>query len=108
MPQKSVFNKIKVFLQRVRKKHRQLSFVELKLPGLFIKFQRQTDIKVPHEVTVVLPRTEIRKKCLNSDCSIYEYEFVYSSITIVDAPRHSLAAPSPEKHLMKNVKAQEK
>ncbi|HHY70133.1 MAG TPA: hypothetical protein GX519_00365, partial [Thermoanaerobacterales bacterium] len=75
-------------------KTRQKDIVEVGLPGLCIKVSRNINLNVPHELTVIIPRAEMRKKCLNDDCSKYEYEVIYSSITIVHAPRHPLAGPS--------------
>lgn len=77
-----------------RTKTRQKDMVEVILPGLCIKVTRNINLNTPHELTVVVPRAEMRKNCLNEDCSKYEYELIYSSITVVHAPRHPLAEPS--------------
>lgn len=62
--------------------------VELTLPGLAMALTRRLNIEVPHEVTVVIPRAEIRIRD-------QEVELIYSSITIVHAPRHPLAGELP-------------
>jgi len=99
MPQKGLISKVKTFLKsRMKITHRQQARVEINLPGLFIKFDRDTDIATPHELTIVIPRAELRKRCLNEDCSKYEYELIYSSITVVDAPSHPIAAPPFSPH----------
>lgn len=80
--------------QRHPKSDHQQDSIELYLPGVKINMKRSLKgINTPHEVTVVLPRVEMRKKCLKPDCSEYEYEIIYNSITVVHAPRHPLAAP---------------
>jgi len=80
---------------RPNKSDIQQDCIEVGLPGLKINLRRNIKLDTPHEVTVVLPRVEMRKRCLNPDCSQYEYEIIYSSITVVHAPRHPLAAPEP-------------
>lgn len=87
MTLKKSIEKFKLFFKKLTQTARQNAFVELRLPGLYIKVKRNTDINVPHELTVIVPRAEMRKKCLNQDCNTYEYEIIYSSITVVDAPK---------------------
>ncbi|GAW91569.1 hypothetical protein [Calderihabitans maritimus] len=73
--------------------------IELSLPGLHIKVNRETTLDIPHEVTVVVPRAELRKTCSCPEPCSCRKELIYSSITIVHAPRHPLAgppAPPPE------------
>jgi len=65
--------------------------VELALPWLRIRLDRQTSPAVPHEVTVVVPRAEIRQRQTGPDRS--ETEVIYSSLTVVHSPRHPLNAP---------------
>lgn len=90
---KNPITSIKDWVKRIKKRPRQYDDVEVVLPGLVIKLKRKLDIDTPHEVTVVVPRAEIRKKCLNENCSKFEYELIYSSITVVHSPRHPLAGP---------------
>ena len=96
MFRKKPFISFKGFFDNLIKKTktRQKDLVEISLPGLCIKVSRNMNLKIPHELTVVVPRAEIRKNCLNSDCTKYDYELIYSSITVVHAPRHPLAGPS--------------
>jgi len=88
--------KLKTFLKKFLNKNRykQVDTVELNLPGLNIKISRNMFSDTPHEVTVVVPRAEMRKTCHYDDCSNCEWELIYSSITVVHAPRHTLAGPS--------------
>lgn len=60
----------------------------LSLPMLDITLTRKIRIDVPHEVSVIVPRAEIR-------CSEGAVELIYSSITVVHAPRHPLAGEQP-------------
>lgn len=96
MFRKKPFTGLKGFAHKFIKKTkaRQNDTVEVNLPGLCIKVTRNINLDMPHELTVVIPRAEMRKTCLNDDCSKYEYELIYSSITIVHAPRHPPAGAS--------------
>ncbi|QUH19569.1 hypothetical protein [Alkaliphilus sp. B6464] len=81
-----------------RKAKSQCDCIELKLEDLYIKMNRITDKGIPHEVTVVVPRAEIREK-YDENQRLIEKEVILNSITIVHAPRHPLAgppAPPPE------------
>lgn len=66
--------------------------VRVRLPGLEICMDRKSDLNIPHEVTVVIPRAEIRTRYYEEE-RYWETEVVYSSITVVSAPRHPLAGP---------------
>lgn len=62
--------------------------IVLSLPMLNITLTRKVRIDVPHEVSVIVPRAEIRY----SEGAV---ELIYSSITVVHAPRHPLAGEQP-------------
>ncbi|MFZ5632381.1 MAG: hypothetical protein ACOY40_05985 [Bacillota bacterium] len=62
--------------------------IELTLPMLTISLTRRLDIDVPHEVSVIIPRAEMRFR-------EQETELIYSSITVVHAPRHPPAGDQP-------------
>jgi|Deesub1362A_J573_1020465.scaffolds.fasta_scaffold04139_6 hypothetical protein len=66
--------------------------VKVRLPGLEICMVRKSDLDTPHEVTVVIPRAEIRTKYYEEE-RYWETEVVYNSITVVSAPRHPQAGP---------------
>lgn len=88
------FKKLKsIFSKLVKNNSQQEDKIEVCLPGLTIKMSRNIDLDTPHEVTVVIPRAEMRKICANEDCIKRGYEIIYSSITVVHAPRHPLAGP---------------
>lgn len=60
----------------------------LSLPMLDITLTRKISIDVPHEVSVIVPRAEIR-------CGEGAVELIYSSITVVHTPRHPSAGEQP-------------
>lgn len=62
--------------------------IEVSLPLLTIKLTRLLHIDVPHEVSIIVPRAEM-------EFSVQETRLVYSSITVVHAPRHPLAGEQP-------------
>lgn len=70
----------------------QTDYIDVELNELTIKMSRVTDSEIPHEVTVVIPRAEIREK-YDVDKNLVEREVILSSITVVHAPRHPLAGP---------------
>lgn len=61
--------------------------VTLSLAGLEITLSREMNIDIPHEVTIVVPRAEIRKKCPTQDCPDCQLEILLNSITIAHSPR---------------------
>lgn len=86
MSLKKVLSKFKLF------KKPQTDFIRVELPGLDIIMARVTNPEIPHEVTVVIPRAEIREQYDQNE-KITAREIVLSSITVVHAPRHPLAGP---------------
>jgi hypothetical protein len=62
--------------------------ITLSLYGLNISVERKTNINIPHEVTVVVPRVELRKKIKDNE---EEIEIIMNSITVVHPPHHELA-----------------
>ncbi|MDI6603826.1 MAG: hypothetical protein QME35_01575 [Thermoanaerobacteraceae bacterium] len=65
--------------------------VSLTLYGLNITVEREININLPHEITVVVPRVECRKKYKNNE---EEIEIIMNSITVVHSPRHEPSKPS--------------
>ncbi|MBO8137231.1 MAG: hypothetical protein H0Z40_03725 [Desulfotomaculum sp.] len=68
--------------------HIQEDEVELQLEDVSIKLIRKLNIKVPHEVTIVIPRVELRDRKYKDDQLVEERERIYNSVTVVHAPRH--------------------
>ncbi|KAB3535519.1 hypothetical protein F8154_06140 [Alkaliphilus pronyensis] len=84
---------IKSVLSRVFKNEEvQSDYVKVQLKPLDIEMSRNTNPDIPHEVTVVVPRAEIREK-FNEKGQLIEREVILNSITVVHAPRHPLAGP---------------
>jgi|GEM_PF-1429488 len=53
-----------------------------------MKVQRLSTIPVPHEVTVVIPRAELRRSRYQDGHLIETTETILNSITISHSPRH--------------------
>ncbi len=70
----------------------QTDYIQLQLEDLNIQMFRVTNPDIPHEVSVIVPRAEIREK-YDEDNRLVEKEVILNSITIVHAPRHPLAGP---------------
>lgn len=88
--------KIRDWLNRCCGIHDQ---ARLRLPGLCIELERCLPPSIAHEVTIVVPRAEIRKRCPVRDekgnCRECEIEILLNSITLISAPRHPLAGEPP-------------
>jgi hypothetical protein len=69
--------------------------VIMQLADLQIHVRRQKPVDVPHEITVVVPRVEIRRHYTRPDGCGGEEELIYNSVTVVHAPRHTTAEPHP-------------
>ena len=83
---------LKKLLSKLEQIKPQTDYISLQLADLKINMARVTDPSIPHEVTVVVPRAEIREKFDESN-RLREREIILNSITIVHAPRHPLAGP---------------
>lgn len=68
----------------------------IKIGPLMMELEKIYDFDTPHEVTLVIPRVEIRKK-VQTPLFTFAKEIIYNSVTIVDAPRHPLAGERAEK-----------
>lgn len=81
------------FSKLFNKKCQQSDCIQTSLYGLDISMTRITNCEIPHEVTVVIPRAEVREK-YNEKGNLIEKEILLNSITVVHAPRHPLAGPA--------------
>jgi len=78
---KSILNMAK----KLFKRSKGYDKITLRLYGLDVEVKRKTNIDVPHEVTVVVPRVEFRKKIKDGEEDV---EIIMNSITVVHSPRH--------------------
>lgn len=62
--------------------------VTLQLGELHVYVRRQKPVEVPHEITIVVPRVEIKRQYARPDGCAGEEELIYNSVTVVHAPRH--------------------
>lgn len=69
--------------------------IDLKLWGLALSVTRETNLDIPSELSVILPRVEYRRSCTPGDPPVCDTEIIYNSLTVVIAPRHPLAGPPP-------------
>ncbi|MGE5418451.1 MAG: hypothetical protein ACM3UZ_17060 [Acidobacteriota bacterium] len=53
-----------------------------------MRVKRCTTLPIPHEITAVIPRAEIRKKLYKNGQLVAETETVLNSITIAHSPQH--------------------
>jgi len=84
---------IKSFIYNIFAKEQfQSDDIHVELESLVITMSRVTNPEIPHEVTIVIPRAEIRKK-YDGNGNLVEEEVILNSITVVHAPRHPLAGP---------------
>lgn len=57
----------------------------LRLPGVEIRIRRWSTLPLPHEVSVIVPRMEVRIKRDASGAE--EMEMIISSVTVAHSPR---------------------
>ncbi len=63
--------------------------VAVRLPGLEIAVDRSSRDPVPAELTVVVPRAELRARLTTPDGAQASVEVLLNSITVVHSPRHA-------------------
>lgn len=62
----------------------------ISLGPLLLELDKTYNYPTPHEVTLVVPRVEIRKK-LQTPFFTWSKEYIYNSVTLVDAPQAPLS-----------------
>lgn len=67
--------------------------IMVNIAGLIISVHRSTTLSVPHEVTIVIPRIELRCRRYQRGKLAEETEKILNSITIVHSPRHPTHNP---------------
>lgn len=75
--------------------HLTIDEVELIIQDVRIRVIRRTTLDVPHEVSVFIPRAELRQRQYRNGQLVSEDEKILNSITVVHAPRHPLAGEQP-------------
>lgn len=83
-------NFINAFKNMFKQKNTGVDKIILSLYGLDISVERKVNINIPHEVTVVVPRVECRKRIKSGE---EEIEVIINSVTVVHSP-HKPARPS--------------
>ncbi|OPY59613.1 MAG: hypothetical protein A4E55_00127 [Pelotomaculum sp. PtaU1.Bin035] len=63
--------------------------LEIKIGDVIVRLVRNNTIQPQNELTAIIPRAEIRRKCYDNGCLIAEEEIILNSITLVDAPSHT-------------------
>lgn len=61
--------------------------MSIRIADVLMKVRRCSSQPEPHEITVVIPHVEIRRRFF-VDGQLAEEELILDSITIVDSPRH--------------------
>lgn len=62
--------------------------ITVNIAGVTMKLARLSTLPVPHEVTVVIPRVELRRWRYRDGQLIEAAEKIFNSITIAHSPRH--------------------
>ncbi|MTI84601.1 MAG: hypothetical protein FH756_12010 [Firmicutes bacterium] len=73
----------------------QVDEVEIEIEDIKMCLKRKVNLQVPHEISAIIPRAEIRKRTFEAGVLTSEEEILLNSITIVHAPRHPLAGETP-------------
>ncbi|NPV72512.1 MAG: hypothetical protein HPY89_01690 [Pelotomaculum sp.] len=63
------------------------NLLEVKIGSILVRIARSTGRAPENELTVVLPRAEIRYRRYENGCLAEEKEVILSSITLADSPR---------------------
>jgi len=63
--------------------------LEIKIGNIIIRIMRNNTTRPQNELTAVIPRAEIRRKCYQNGRLLTEEEIILNSITLVDAPSHA-------------------
>lgn len=62
--------------------------LEITIGDIMVRLSRNNTTQPQNELTVVIPRAEIRRKFYNNGRLTAEEEIILNSITLVDAPSH--------------------
>lgn len=82
---------LKKFFQRFFcKKAVNFDYARIELGPLKMKMKKYYNYERPHEISVIVPRVEMRKEIKSPFFTLTE-EIIYNSVTIVNAPQAPLA-----------------
>lgn len=82
----NLWEKLKNF-KKSPQKNTLLDIVKLNLFGLEMEISRELPANYPHELTVVVPRAELRKNSATDNFKKTDIEVLLNSITIAHSPR---------------------
>lgn len=83
---KAIFDHTRRTAKRLGSSKEPSDDIFVNLYGLTISLQRKNLIDIPHEVTIIVPRAEVRHRYDHKN-DIEETEIILSSITIAHSPR---------------------
>ncbi len=82
----NLWEKLKNFKKRFQK-NTLLDTVKLNIFGLKVEISRELPADCPHELTVVVPRAELRQNLTVDKLKKSDLEVLLNSITIAHSPR---------------------
>lgn len=92
----NLFKRKKTVRNRVNRSLRKIPSCEKKIENqleiiigeILLRITRCSEIPPSNELTVIIPRAEIRRTCYDKGLLARTEEILLSSITLVDSPRH--------------------
>ncbi|NLW07243.1 MAG: hypothetical protein GX039_04590 [Clostridia bacterium] len=70
--------------------------IELQVDSAVIRVNRRLSYEMPHEVTAIIPRAEIRRRRYDNGQLAWEEEIILNSLTVVHSPlRPAIDQTSP-------------
>ncbi|MDA8442895.1 MAG: LysM peptidoglycan-binding domain-containing protein [Peptococcaceae bacterium] len=66
---------------------RNMDHVGVNIGGVAFEVKRVIDNSVPHEIHIILPKTEVHTVVRNPDCTLTETQVVIDNMDIVHSPR---------------------
>ncbi|MEW6426001.1 MAG: hypothetical protein AB1523_14915 [Bacillota bacterium] len=75
--------------------YQQVDESEIRLDGVSLKLNRSTTLRLPFEVSLIIPRAEIRRRYYEGGQLVREEEYKLDGITLVHSPRFPSRRPFP-------------
>lgn len=69
--------------------------LEITIGGILVKINRCSAYPPANELSAIIPRAEIRRRCYTNGRLTAEEEIILNSITLVDSPRHQEKTSGP-------------